>query len=62
MKLIKLDNNNILFNKDVKTCFSFSSFHICIYQIKGLNIAFSFVTKVFYKKKKRIFNCSLCYI
>lgn len=42
--------------------FSFSSFHICIYLIKGLNIAFSFVTKVFYKKKKRIFNCSLCYI
>lgn len=33
-----------------------------LHLIKGLNIAFSFVTKVFYKKKKRIFNCSLCYI
>ena len=27
-------------------------FHICIYLIKGLNIAFSFVTNVFVIKEK----------
>ncbi len=33
MKLIKLDNNNILFNKDVKTCFSFLGFHMYIHLV-----------------------------